>query len=82
MLIAERRGSEAEWVGVPPSAIVVSLLNALAGLSSAAAGFVLDNSAMIVVGIILGLVGSILIPIAKAMNRQAKVNRASHFIEE
>jgi H+-translocating NAD(P) transhydrogenase subunit beta len=71
MFIVEQRGSHAE-VGVPPVTIVVSLLNALVGLSSAAAGFVLDNSVMIVVGIIIGLVGSILIPIAKAINRQAR----------
>jgi NAD/NADP transhydrogenase beta subunit len=72
MFIAERSGSEAQGVGVPPTTIVVSLLNALAGLSSAAAGFVLDSSAMIVLGVILGLVGSILIPIAKAISRQAR----------
>ena len=57
---------------MPPVTIVVALLNALVGLSSAVAGFVLDNSAMIVVGIIIGLVGSVLIPIAKAINRQAR----------
>jgi H+-translocating NAD(P) transhydrogenase subunit beta len=70
MFIVEQRGSKAGQVGVPPLTIVVSLVNALAGLSSAAAGFVLDNSAMILVGIVLGLVGSILIPIARAINRE------------
>jgi hypothetical protein len=59
-------------VGVPPAIIVVSLLNALAGLSLAAIGFKIDNSILVVVAIIGALVGSIAIPIAKAINRQTR----------
>ena len=59
-------------VGVPPAIMVVSLLNALAGLSLAAIGLEFDNSILIVVAIVGALVGSIAIPIAKAINRRAR----------
>src|SRR5688500_7993307 len=50
--------------------VVISLLNALTGLSAAAAGLALDNTAMIVAGMIVGASGSILTNLmAKAMNR-------------
>jgi NAD(P) transhydrogenase subunit beta len=50
--------------------VVISLLNALTGLSAAAAGMALDNTALIVGGMIVGASGSILTNLmAKAMNR-------------
>ena len=50
--------------------VVISLLNALTGLSAAAAGLALNNTAMIVAGMIVGASGSILTNLmAKAMNR-------------
>ena len=46
------------------------MLNALTGLSAAAAGLALNNTAMIVAGMIVGASGSILTNLmAKAMNR-------------
>src|SRR3954467_8821953 len=50
--------------------VVISLLNSLTGLSAAAAGLALNNTAMIVAGMIVGASGSILTNLmAKAMNR-------------
>src|ERR1700729_483752 len=50
--------------------VVISLLNAMTGLSAAAAGLALNNTAMIVAGMIVGASGSILTNLmAKAMNR-------------
>ena len=50
--------------------VVISLLNALTGLSAAAAGLALNNIAMIVAGMIVGASGTILTNLmAKAMNR-------------
>src|SRR5690606_36433231 len=50
--------------------VVISLLNALTGLSAAAAGLALNNTAMIVAGMIVGASGTILTNLmAKAMNR-------------
>jgi NAD(P) transhydrogenase subunit beta len=50
--------------------VVISLLNALTGLSAAAAGLALNNQAMIVAGMIVGASGTILTNLmAKAMNR-------------
>src|SRR6201991_3547020 len=49
---------------------VVSLLNEMTGFSAAAAGLALNNTAMIVAGMIVGASGSILTNLmAKAMNR-------------
>jgi NAD(P) transhydrogenase subunit beta len=50
--------------------VVISLLNAFTGLSAAAAGIALQNSALIVAGIIVGASGTILTRLmAEAMNR-------------
>ncbi|WP_198157842.1 NAD(P)(+) transhydrogenase (Re/Si-specific) subunit beta, partial [Mycobacterium celatum] len=50
--------------------VVISMLNAMTGLSAAAAGLALNNTAMIVAGMIVGASGSILTNLmAKAMNR-------------
>ena len=50
--------------------VVISLLNAFTGLSAAATGIALDNTALIVAGMIVGASGSILTNLmATAMNR-------------
>ncbi|CAJ1511059.1 NAD(P)(+) transhydrogenase (Re/Si-specific) subunit beta [[Mycobacterium] burgundiense] len=57
-------------IGGADMPVVISLLNALTGLSAAAAGVALNNTAMIVAGMIVGASGSILTNLmAKAMNR-------------
>ncbi|MDQ4130685.1 MAG: NAD(P)(+) transhydrogenase (Re/Si-specific) subunit beta, partial [Actinomycetota bacterium] len=57
-------------IGGADMPVVISLLNALTGLSAAAAGMALDNTALIVGGMIVGASGSILTNLmAKAMNR-------------
>lgn len=57
-------------IGGADMPVVISLLNALTGLSAAAAGLALDNTAMMVAGMIVGASGSILTNLmAKAMNR-------------
>ncbi|HEY2766577.1 MAG TPA: NAD(P)(+) transhydrogenase (Re/Si-specific) subunit beta [Pseudonocardiaceae bacterium] len=57
-------------IGGADMPVVISLLNALTGLSAAAAGLALQNTAMIVAGMIVGASGSILTNLmAKAMNR-------------
>jgi len=57
-------------IGGADMPVVISLLNALTGLSAAAAGLALGNTAMIVAGMIVGASGSILTNLmAVAMNR-------------
>jgi len=57
-------------IGRADMPVVISLLNALTGLSAAAAGLALNNIAMIVAGMIVGASGTILTNLmAKAMNR-------------
>jgi H+-translocating NAD(P) transhydrogenase subunit beta len=57
-------------IGGADMPVVISLLNALTGLSAAAAGMALDNTALIVGGMIVGASGSILTNLmAQAMNR-------------
>ena len=57
-------------IGGADMPVVISLLNALTGLSAAAAGLALDNTAMIVAGMLVGASGSILTNLmATAMNR-------------
>ena len=57
-------------IGGADMPVVISLLNALTGLSAAAAGMALNNTAMIVAGMIVGASGSILTNLmAVAMNR-------------
>ncbi|MDQ2707084.1 MAG: NAD(P)(+) transhydrogenase (Re/Si-specific) subunit beta [Actinomycetota bacterium] len=57
-------------IGGADMPVVISLLNAFTGLSAAAAGLALSNTAMIVAGMIVGASGSILTDqMAKAMNR-------------
>ena len=57
-------------IGGADMPVVISLLNALTGLSAAAAGMALDNVALIVGGTIVGASGSILTNLmAEAMNR-------------
>jgi H+-translocating NAD(P) transhydrogenase subunit beta len=57
-------------IGGADMPVVISLLNAFTGLSAAAAGISLDNSALIVGGILVGASGTILTRLmAAAMNR-------------
>ena len=57
-------------IGGADMPVVISLLNALTGLSAAAAGFSLDNVALIVAGTLVGSSGTILtLEMATAMNR-------------
>lgn len=57
-------------IGGADMPVVISLLNALTGLSAAAAGLALNNTAMIVAGMIVGASGSILTNLmAVSMNR-------------
>ncbi len=57
-------------IGGADMPVVISLLNAATGLAAASAGFALNNTAMIVAGMIVGASGSILTNLmAKAMNR-------------
>lgn len=57
-------------IGGADMPVVISLLNAMTGLSAAATGLALNNTAIIVAGMIVGASGSILTNLmAKAMNR-------------
>ena len=57
-------------IGGADMPVVISLLNAFTGLSAAAMGLALQNTALIVAGMIVGASGSILTNLmAKAMNR-------------
>jgi proton-translocating NAD(P)+ transhydrogenase subunit beta len=60
--------------------VVISLLNAFTGLSAAATGIALNNTAMIVAGMIVGASGTILTNLmAKAMNRSVPAIVAGGF---
>jgi H+-translocating NAD(P) transhydrogenase subunit beta len=57
-------------IGGADMPVVISLLNAFTGLSAAATGVALDNTALIVAGMIVGASGTILTKLmAEAMNR-------------
>ncbi len=57
-------------IGGADMPVVISLLNAFTGLSAAAAGFALENVALIVAGTLVGSSGTILtMEMATAMNR-------------
>jgi NAD(P) transhydrogenase subunit beta len=57
-------------IGGADMPVVISLLNAFTGLAAAAAGFALDNVALIVAGTLVGSSGTILtLEMAEAMNR-------------
>ncbi len=57
-------------IGGADMPVVISLYNALTGLAVAFEGFVLNNAAMIIAGIVVGSAGTLLTQLmAKAMNR-------------
>jgi NAD(P) transhydrogenase subunit beta len=57
-------------IGGADMPVVISLLNAFTGLAAAAAGFALDNVALIVAGTLVGSSGTILtVEMSQAMNR-------------
>jgi len=57
-------------IGGADMPVVISLLNAFTGLAAASAGFVLDNTALIIGGTLVGASGTLLtILMGKAMNR-------------
>ncbi|HUO69834.1 MAG TPA: NAD(P)(+) transhydrogenase (Re/Si-specific) subunit beta [Solirubrobacteraceae bacterium] len=67
-------------IGGADMPVVISLLNAFTGLSAAATGIALDNTAMIVAGMIVGASGTILTNLmAKAMNRSVPAIIAGGF---
>jgi NAD(P) transhydrogenase subunit beta len=67
-------------IGGADMPVVISLLNACTGLSAAATGIALDNTALIVAGMIVGASGSILTNLmAKAMNRSVPAIVAGGF---
>ena len=67
-------------IGGADMPVVISLLNAFTGLSAAATGLALGNTAMIVAGMIVGASGSILTNLmAKAMNRSVPAIVAGGF---
>ena len=70
MLATDRRGSRADKRGVSPVPVLVALLTAVAGASSATVGLVLGSTAMMFAGRVLGGIGSVLIElIGKATSR-------------
>jgi NAD(P) transhydrogenase subunit beta len=67
-------------IGGADMPVVISLLNAFTGLSAAATGIALNNTALIVAGMIVGASGSILTNLmAKAMNRSVPAIIAGGF---
>ena len=57
-------------IGGADMPVVISLLNALTGLAVGLKGFVIDNAAMMIAGIVVGASGTLLTQLmAKAMNR-------------
>jgi proton-translocating NAD(P)+ transhydrogenase subunit beta len=67
-------------IGGADMPVVISLLNAFTGLSAAATGIALNNTAMIVGGMIVGASGTILTNLmAKAMNRSVPAIVAGGF---
>jgi NAD/NADP transhydrogenase beta subunit len=76
MFPADRRGPRADKRGVSPVPVLVALLTAVAGTSSATVGLVLGSTAMMFAGMVLGGIGSVLIQlIGKATSRRRQAVR-------
>ena len=70
----QRLGADERGASLVP--VLVSLLTTLGGMCSAAAGFVLDNTAMMFAGMVVGGIGSVLIQlIGKATSRRRQAAR-------
>ena len=61
MFNVEQRGLTTDEPKMSPVPVVISLLSTYAGLSTAVAGFVLDNTAMVVAGLLLVASASVMI---------------------
>ena len=67
-------------IGGADMPVVISLLNAFTGLSAAATGVALDNTALIVAGMLVGASGTLLTQqMAAAMNRSVRAIVAGGF---
>src|SRR5690606_29601365 len=67
-------------IGGADMPVVISLLNAFTGLSAAAMGLALDNTALIVAGMIVGASGSIPTnPVRRGMNPWVPASVAAGF---
>jgi NAD/NADP transhydrogenase beta subunit len=81
MFNTEQRGLVVGFRRLSLTPVLIALLTAYAGLSTAVAGFVLDSTAMVVVGLVLVGSGRVLVNlITWAMMSTRRVSSASHCI--
>jgi NAD(P) transhydrogenase beta subunit len=79
MFNGEQRGLATDERRMSLAPIFIALLNTYAGLSTAVAGFVLNSTAMVVVGMLLVGSGAVLIRWPPSTRRR-RVSNASHRI--
>ena len=66
-------------IGGADMPVVISLLNAFHGLAAASAGFVLENTALIIGGTLVGASGTLLtVSMGRAMNRSIANVSSAH----
>jgi hypothetical protein len=79
MFNGEQRGLATDERRISLAPFVISLLSTYAGLSTAVAGFVLDNTVLVVAGFLLVVSGSVLVNlITKVMNRSESARIVVH----